>query len=204
MRRETTHWSAASGFARPKALWFWGAAGACPLRRGLALAALVLAVGLASALAWRGHVAARLLETSRAELLQLESRAAGARAASSPPSRLTAAQAATLREAVMALNVPWQHLLDDLEACTPPNIALLKIEPLAAGAVLRWQAQAATREAVFGYLQALRAARVLKNVRLMKIEAETPAAGAPLRFVLEANVAAPVLAGAADTFGAVR
>lgn len=99
---------------------------------------------------------------------------------------VTPAQADAMNEVVDRLNLPWAHLLNDLETLTPSSIAVLQIEPLVAANALRWQVEAKSHQAVFAYLDKLGAASTLNQVRLVKFETNTQDPNRPIRFVLEA------------------
>jgi Tfp pilus assembly protein PilN len=101
-------------------------------------------------------------------------------------SAVTSAQADAMNGVVDRLNVPWAHLLNDLETLTPPHIAVLQMEPLVAANALRWQVEAKSHEQVFAYLDKLGAAKALNQVRLIKFETNTQDPNRPIRFVLEA------------------
>jgi hypothetical protein len=101
---------------------------------------------------------------------------------------VTAAQADAMNEVVDRLNVPWAHLLNDLESLTPPTIAVLQMEPLVAANALRWQVEAKSHQQVFAYLEKLRDAKTLKQARLIKFETNTQDPNRPIRFVLEAEL----------------
>jgi hypothetical protein len=94
----------------------------------LSLTTVALLLGLVQAARLRTQV-----EEVRSALIQSE---LGARSATSPTgvtaSVVTPAQADAMNEVVDRLNVPWAHLLNDLETLTPPTIAVLQMEPLVA------------------------------------------------------------------------
>jgi Tfp pilus assembly protein PilN len=117
----------------------------------------------------------------------------------SKTSVVTPAQADAMNEVVDRLNIPWAHLLNDLESLTPPTVAVLQMEPLVAANALRWQVEAKSHQQVFTYLEKLRDAKTLKQARLIKFETNTQDPNRPIRFVLEAELVVERAHSAQDT-----
>lgn len=164
--------------------------------------ALILALLAGSALVMALLHAAKLkaqVEKVRSIVVQNE---LGARpldsARATKTSVVTPAQADAMNEVVDRLNVPWAHLLNDLETLTPSTIAVLQMEPLVAANALRWQVEAKSHQQVFAYLDKLRDAKTLKQARLIKFETNTQDPNRPTRFVLETELVAERAPAAQD------
>ncbi len=144
------------------------------------VAAIVAAVQFQLAHAARSREAHALTELAA----QLHEKRAGGRALRADPraARSARAAAAVARE----LQVPWATLLGALEAVAGRDVALLVVEPSAARQSVRITAEARTSEAMFDYLDALRA-QGLAAVALVSHQVQTQAPGAPIRFQAQAH-----------------
>jgi hypothetical protein len=131
--------------------WLWGASWKPWTIRCLGLmcgvsTVVVLAMVLLQASQFKAQV-----EKVRSIVVQNEvnARATGA-ARTTTASLVSPAQANAMNEVVDRLNVPWAHLLNDLETLTPSTIAVLQIEPLVATNALRWQVGPHSRRGLVG------------------------------------------------------
>jgi Tfp pilus assembly protein PilN len=89
--------------------------------------------------------------------------------------------------AVARLNLPWDDILDALEAATPQQVALLSITPEPSRALLKVEAQVATSEAMIDYLKALEKQPLVGRVYLVKHEHVRDGADSVIRFQIEAQ-----------------
>lgn len=145
-------------------------------RRGGTLAGVVLlAAGLGAAgatTAWYlrlGQASAAL----EAQIDALSTRPVPARASGtreSAENRAAALRGKARRELAERLAVPWQVLLDDLEAATDPDVAVLGLQPLPQQHQLRLSGEARDRHALERYLQRLAARPSLSAVYLASHE----------------------------------
>ncbi|MEA1648666.1 hypothetical protein UAJ10_06520 [Nitrospirillum sp. BR 11164] len=100
------------------------------------------------------------------------------------------AQATAVNSAVRQLNLPWRALLDAVEAGTPKTVALLSLEPDARRGLVRIEAEAADGEAMLAYVKQLKQQPLLAGAVLVKHRTEESQARRPLRFQIEAGLAA--------------
>lgn len=173
---------------RLKAL-LWGAAWQPVPRRLLGSLCLLLTMaGLLTAVMEAARLQTRI-EATRGAVIQAELKAnPTASRRTTPLSAVTPAQADAINHIVDHLNVPWALVLNDLESLTPASIAVLQVEPRVAANAFQWQVEGKSRQDVFAYLDKLRAAKTLKQVRLVKFETNTQDTNRPTRFLLEAQV----------------
>ena len=82
------------------------------------------------------------------------------------------------------LNTPWSTLLDTLESVTPADVALVSVEPDAAQAAVRLQAEARSLQALLAYEQSLRAAPLFREVALIRHETNESDPVRPVRLHL--------------------
>jgi Tfp pilus assembly protein PilN len=91
------------------------------------------------------------------------------------------------RQAIDHLAVPWGGVFHALEAHTRTDIALLAVEPDAAGQTVKLTAAARDFPAVLDYLQDMQAAPVLTDVHLVNHRQEPQDPAWPWRFELQAR-----------------
>jgi Tfp pilus assembly protein PilN len=156
-----------------------------PVVRCIALAALILCV----VAGMRVH---KLL--GRLDALQREQERIVSRAAQSARSRATVAsrpidakQGAAVNAAVARLNLPWDDILDAVEAATPPKVALLSITPDASRALLRIEAEGSNSDDMIGYLKALEQQSLFERVDLVRHEIAKDHTDGVIRFQIEAQ-----------------
>lgn len=125
------------------------------------------------------------LAAAREELQSVQQAQRRPSAARDGASTLTAAQAAAWNQIARQLNIPWAQLLDALENATPPDIALVAIEPDARRASIRLQAEARALEPLLAYPGALRASGLFDDAVLVKHETNEQDGAKPMRLSLD-------------------
>jgi hypothetical protein len=106
------------------------------------------------------------------------------RQTSSPATQQAMQQARSLAD---FLQIPWNALFAGLETASSADVALLGIEPDARKHQLKLSAEAASRDAVFDYMQRLEATPQFSQVVLLKHEKQQEQAEQPWRVVLVAT-----------------
>ena len=150
-------------------------AGAALCAAGLA-AAIALGLAFDRALAERSRLEAALAPTAQPR-----------RAAPSPESLKTAAEAATVAR---ELAVPWTRLLAELEGASDDSagtVALLAVEPDPAKQLVRITAEVRALEDALGYLERLQKSTVLRHPMLESHERRKDDPEHPLRIKLSAG-----------------
>ncbi len=168
------------------------------LRRTLFQAPLLSrALGIAS-LGWCALALVQVLdyrearEEVDAQLAALRARAGAPVVAVVAPRVLVGEQEAlAVNAAIAQLNLPWRALHDAVRAGTPPNVALLALEPDAKKRVLRITAEARTSEDMLAYVAALGREEWFGSVTLVRHEVLEQDPNRPLRFQLDAGWGAP-------------
>lgn len=102
-------------------------------------------------------------------------------------SSIKADQAVSVNKAIGQLNLPWRQLLQDVEASTPQEIALLSIEPDAKRNVLKGTAEAPDAAGMLAYMTRLKTRGHFASVLLARHEVNEQDPMHPLRFQFEAN-----------------
>lgn len=100
-------------------------------------------------------------------------------------------EAAAVNGAIARLNLPWRALHDAVRAATPPNVALLALEPDAKKRVLRISAEARHSDDMLAYVAALGKGKLFGAVTLVRHEVLEQDPNRPLRFQLDAAWGAP-------------
>jgi Tfp pilus assembly protein PilN len=151
-----------------------------PLARVLALVGLLLCVlaGL------RVHERLTRLDMLEREAQRITARAQRAMRASASVKTepIDAKQGAAVNAAVMRLNLPWDALLDALEAATPSQVALLSITPEPARALIRIEAECGGSKDMLDYLTSLEGQPLFGAVNLVKHEVTKDGADSVIRF----------------------
>ena len=161
---------------------------ASALSRVLGLGALALcAAALVQVLEYR-----EAREEVDAQLAALRARA-GAPVALAPAPRAPVGQqeAVAVNAAIAQLNLPWRALHDAVRAATPPNVALLALEPDARKRVLRITAEARNSDDMLAYVAALGREDWFGSVTLVRHEVLEQDPNRPLRFQLDAGWGTP-------------
>jgi Tfp pilus assembly protein PilN len=156
-----------------------------PLLRWLALAALVLCV-VAGLRAQKLLTRLDSLEREAAHIAERAAQAARVRV-SVARAPIDAKQAVAVNAAIARLNLPWDDILDALEAATPHQVALLSITPDASRALLRIEAESSNSEQMIGYLTALQQQPLFGRVDLVRNELARDRSDGVLRFQIEAQ-----------------
>jgi Tfp pilus assembly protein PilN len=112
-------------------------------------------------------------------------------AVAAPVTPISQPQAAAVNSAVMQLNLPWRALHDAVGAATPARIAMLSLEPDARRRSIKITAEAKSSDAMFAYLEALKAQELFTGVALTRHEINELDPNKPIRFQLEAEWSAP-------------
>ncbi|MBI0326722.1 pilus assembly protein [Burkholderia plantarii] len=154
-----------------------------PYARVLALAGLVLC-GVAAFRAQTLIVRLQALDGEAARIAERNERALHApqRPRSEP---IDARQAAAVNLAVARLNLPWDDLLDAIEAATSSKIALMSITPEPARALIRIEAECAGSPDMLDYLGALARQPLVGRVTLTRHELVKDGMDGVLRFQVE-------------------
>jgi Tfp pilus assembly protein PilN len=156
-----------------------------PATRMLAVVGLALCAAAAT-VGWQ------LVAAERAGAVQLA--AARARASSAvvlpaapPQPRVGPAQAGAVNAAVLQLNLPWRALYDAIGAATPPNVALLALEPDARKRSMRITAEVRGGDEMIAYVEQLKRQEWFTTVTLTRHEINDQDPNRPIRFQLDAQ-----------------
>jgi Tfp pilus assembly protein PilN len=157
--------------------------------RAAAALALLLCVA-AAVLGWR------LMAQQRADQAQLNAALTRAKApvvltVSVPSTPISEPQAVAVNNAVMQLNLPWRALHDAVGAATPPQIAMLALEPDARRRSVKITAEAKSSDAMIAYVEALKEQELFTAVALTRHEINELDPNKPIRFQLEAEWSTP-------------
>jgi Tfp pilus assembly protein PilN len=98
----------------------------------------------------------------------------------------------SLNTVIRQLNTPWQDLFDQLEKTTPPEIALISIEPDAKRATIRLVAEAKRLENLLAYADALQLQGVLGRLTYSKHETNDQDSNKPVRLSFELEIRMPL------------
>jgi Tfp pilus assembly protein PilN len=172
------------------------------LRRTLLRAPLAARAAVIAALALCAFALVQVLdyrearEEVDAQLAALRARAAVPAPSASPaPAALRAPvgeqEAVAVNAAISQLNLPWRALHDAMRAATPPNVALLALEPDARKRVLRITAEAKNSDDMLAYVSLLEREEWFGSVTLVRHEVVEQDPNRPLRFQLDAAWEAP-------------
>jgi Tfp pilus assembly protein PilN len=96
-----------------------------------------------------------------------------------------------LNTVIRQLNTPWQDLFDQLEKTTPPDIALISIEPDAKRATIRLVAEAKRLETLLTYASDLQQQGVLGRLTYSKHETNDQDNNKPVRLSFELDMRMP-------------
>lgn len=159
-----------------------------PAPRAFALSALLLCV----VAGFRAQKLLMRLDVLDGQLTRLEARADHARSATTVRTEpIDAKQAAAVNAAVARLNLPWNDILDAVEAATPSHIAVLSITPEPGRALIRIEAEASSGEGssqdMIDYLEALEQQPLFARVDLVKHELAKDGMDSVIRFSIEAQ-----------------
>lgn len=156
-----------------------------------ALAAAALLVCIAA-----GVLGARLMAQRRADdsaLQEARRRAAAPVAAKVEKTapRIGEQQAGAVNAAILQLNLPWRALHDAIGAATPPDIAMLALEPDARKRSMKITAEAKSSDAMIAYVEELKKQELFAGVLLTRHEINEQDPQHPIRFQIEAEWTAP-------------
>lgn len=99
-----------------------------------------------------------------------------------PTSEITAVNVVSAQ-----LNLPWRDLLDAVERATPPNIALLSLEPDAVDHTLKASAEAKDLDSMIATVESLQKQNFFSDVALVRHETNEADAHKPIRFQFNAR-----------------
>lgn len=154
-----------------------------PVARVVAVAGLLLCMvaGL------RIHGLLSRLDTLDAEMSRITERAQRSAHAASHVSRdpIDPKQSAAVNAAIARLNMPWDAMLDAIEAATPSQIALLSITPEPGRSMLRIEGECAGSKDMIDFLTSLEQQPLFGNVNLVKHELTKDGTENVLRFLVE-------------------
>jgi Tfp pilus assembly protein PilN len=159
-----------------------------PAARALALSGLLLCV----IAGFRAQKLLVRLDVLDGQLARLEARAEHVRSSTTLRREpIDAKQAAAVNAAVARLNLPWNDILDAVEAATPSQVAVLSITPEPGRALIRIEAEAQSGESssadMIDYLKALEQQPLFAHVNLVKHEFAKDGADSVMRFSVEAQ-----------------
>jgi hypothetical protein len=159
-----------------------------PAPRALALAGLLLCV----VAGFRAQKMLVRLDVLDSQMGRLEVSAEHARSSTTLGSAtIDAKQAAAVNAAVARLNLPWNDILDAVEAATPPKVAVLSITPEPGRALIRIEAEVESGQGssqdVIDYLLALEQQPLFARVNLVKHELVKDGMDRVIRFSIEAQ-----------------
>jgi Tfp pilus assembly protein PilN len=179
-------------FEHPAATWRLRLLGHLPGRSSaLAVLGLVAAIACGAAVAWQSWEVDGELAQARASLAALQGgKGRRADAAVATP-QVTAQQRQAWEQVARQIGTPWASLLDTLEAGTPPEVALVSIEPDARVGSVRLQAEAKSLDTLLAYARALGALPLFESVSLVKHETNEQDGNRPVRLGLELRLNMP-------------
>ena len=94
-------------------------------------------------------------------------------------------QASAVNAAVLQLNLPWREVREAIETATPPEVALLALEPDPKTRTLRITAEAKSSDAMLTYIEQLKQQPFFISAELSKHEINELDPNKPLRFQLD-------------------
>jgi Tfp pilus assembly protein PilN len=154
-----------------------------PSARVLALAGLLLC-GVAAFRAQGLIVHLQTLDAESTQIVERNDRAARvSQHVHSEP--IDVKQAAAVNFAVARLNLPWDNLLNAIEAATPTQIALMSITPEPGRALIRIEAECAGSKDMLDYLASLGQQPLLGRVTLTRHELVKDGMDSVFRFQVE-------------------
>jgi Tfp pilus assembly protein PilN len=175
--------------------------------RATALLVLMVLAGLLLVRVLQGNRMDRDIAALREQRIDLDARTSRlvttrspTKAASNTPSSgrtakadasLTEEQRRGLNAVIRQLNTPWQDLFDQLERSTPPDVALISIEPDARRGSIRLQAEAKTLETLLNYAAQLQQRGVLGRLTYSKHETNEQDNNKPLRLSVDIEMRMP-------------
>ena len=127
------------------------------------------------------------LQDAEQNLADAQERLALSRAPSGPSKpTLTRDQIAGLNSIIRLLNVPWPSIFDALERQTPPNVALVAIEPDSKRSAIRIEAEARRADELLEYAEMLEKDPAILRVLPIRHETREQPGGPVARLVMDA------------------
>lgn len=185
---KTNGWSTTLKFESPPRFSFLGALRG-KLREWLLLIALVLVF------VWLLILTAKLLQNERGYQTVLSQNDALTSKITDlntrhqqnlkPTLALSQTQIRAYNAVIRQLNIPWQQIFEDLERLTPPDVALISIEPDGARTSVKFQAEAKTLSMLLTYAAALQQQGVFGRITYSKHETNEQDKNKPVRLSFE-------------------
>ena len=158
-----------------------------PIRVGWTLAVIALLWGLFGELRHALAIRAQIQSTT-GEMSRLALSGATKPAERALSFRLTEQQTRELNRVVAQLDTPWQDILLTLENTTPPDVAIIAVEPRPGVQTIRVVAESRTIERLIGYSTSLRNQGVFGALDYQKHETNTQDPNAPVRLTFDLEV----------------
>lgn len=92
---------------------------------------------------------------------------------------------------VLQLNLPWHDIFEQLEKSTPPEVALLSIEPDGRRRLIRLQAEATSLDVLLRYASSLQHKGIFGRLSYTKHETNDQDPNRPVRLSFELGLSAP-------------
>ncbi len=150
------------------------------------LAALALVVCLACAVVGSRLVAQQRVDAAELAAAYSRSKAPVVVAVVREQPKISELQGAAVNAAVMQLNLPWRALHDAIGSATPPNIAMLALEPDPRKSSMRITAEAKTSDEMIAYVESLKRQELFVDVVLTRHEVSEQDPNRPIRFQIDA------------------
>ena len=155
------------------------------------LTLLVSGLVLAAGALWHANGWQRQYQRLQTRLtIERQKDAVSAVAHRAPAVILSAPQVTAINEAVSHLNLPWRDLFDAIEVATPPEIALLSLDPDPEHQLLRLTAEAASPEAMLDYVASLKQQVAFSAVSMKRHQLDAQDPNNVLRFSVTLSLTA--------------
>jgi Tfp pilus assembly protein PilN len=155
------------------------------------LAAVAVLLCLAAAILGMRLMAQQREDAARLDALRSRVNVVPVVVAATPVTPISELQASAVNSAVLQLNLPWRSLHDAIAAATPPEIALLALEPDARHRSIKITAETKTSDAMIAYIESLKEQELFTAVTLTRHEINELDQNRPIRFQLDAEWSAP-------------
>lgn len=159
--------------------------------RGAVLLLALAGIGFAALAQYQSYREEREQLDALQVALAARSQAARPAVALQPKLVLPEAQVQAVNDAVMQLNVPWRDLYEAVRAATPPNVALLALEPDAKRRTLRITAETRNSDDMLAYVARMQEQNWFGSVVLTRHEIAEQDPNRPLRFQVAAQWGGP-------------
>lgn len=155
-----------------------------PIRQPVSIRSLLLFAGALvylGVIAWKAFT---ILDQERREIRHLVEPTL-----SRPSERiaLSPVQTDAINRAIRQLNLPWELLFAEIEACIDSQIGLLALEPDASNRILRIHAEAKLADGMLDFVRTLEKSSFLSDAFIVHHEIIETDPNRPLRFIVEAR-----------------